>query len=205
MDHININELPEGGRGIKLMYQIADDLIYHRTPDGRNCLLLVKKLPVSRPSFSNSKTWKEKVMDILNQDILLWFRPELSKMDSFPSNTLYVKQISLRTKTEVQAVADVLKWYEDLEFFISDKTVWWQCQIAVIEAFTNAVRHAHKNLPVDTPIDLEITIFNDRIEMRVWDFGMPFDLATKIKEIKDKNAQKLANLDHPLTVADNFS
>lgn len=205
MNDINIDELPEGGRGIKIMYQIADDLIYHQTPDGRNCLLLVKKLPVSAPNRSNSKTWKEKAMDILNQDISLWFRPELSKMDSYPSNSIYVKQISLRTKSQVEAVPDVLKWYEDLEFFISDKTVWWQCQIAVIEAFTNAVRHAHKNLPVDTPIDLEITIFTDRIEMRVWDFGMPFDMATKLQEIQDKEAQNLARLDTPLTVAYNFS
>ncbi|MEG3958750.1 hypothetical protein [Microcoleus sp. herbarium2] len=28
------------------------------------------------------------------------------------------------------------------------------------EAFTNAVRHAHKNLPRETPSELEITVVN---------------------------------------------
>jgi serine/threonine-protein kinase RsbW len=126
-------------------------------------------------------------------------------MDINQSNTTYVKQISLRTNSRVEAVPDVLKWYQDLEFFIFDKTIWWQCQIAVIEAFTNAVRHAHKNLPIDTPIDLEITIFTDRIEMKVWDFGMPFDLVKKLQEIQERESQILAGFEMPLTVADNFS
>ena len=34
----SIDELTEGGRGIKLMWQIADELSYTRTFDGRNCL-----------------------------------------------------------------------------------------------------------------------------------------------------------------------
>jgi anti-sigma regulatory factor (Ser/Thr protein kinase) len=32
----------------------------------------------------------------------------------------------------------------------------------VSEAFTNAVRHAHKNLPRETPIELEITVVNEQ-------------------------------------------
>ena len=38
----SIDELAEGGRGVKLMWQIADELSYTRTLDGRNCLLLTK-------------------------------------------------------------------------------------------------------------------------------------------------------------------
>jgi serine/threonine-protein kinase RsbW len=52
----------------------------------------------------------------------------------------------------------------------------------VSEAFTNAVRHAHKNLPRETRIDLEITVFNARLEIKIWDWGELFDLQAKLKE-----------------------
>jgi serine/threonine-protein kinase RsbW len=52
----------------------------------------------------------------------------------------------------------------------------------VSEAFTKAVRHAHKNLPIESPIDLEITVFNDRLEIKIWDRGEPFDFQAKLKE-----------------------
>jgi serine/threonine-protein kinase RsbW len=52
----------------------------------------------------------------------------------------------------------------------------------VSEAFTNAVRHAHKNLPRETPFELEITVFNERLEIKIWDWGEPFDFQPKLKE-----------------------
>jgi anti-sigma regulatory factor (Ser/Thr protein kinase) len=42
------------------------------------------------------------------------------------------------------------------------EAVFHQCILAVSEAFTNAVRHAHKNLPRETPIELEITVVNEQ-------------------------------------------
>jgi len=52
----------------------------------------------------------------------------------------------------------------------------------VSEAFTNAVRHAHKNLPRETLFELEITVFNERLEIKIWDWGEPFDFPAKLKE-----------------------
>ena len=54
--------------------------------------------------------------------------------------------------------------------------------VAVSEAFTNAVPHAHKNLPRETPIELEITVFNERLEIKIWDGGKPFDFQAKLQE-----------------------
>jgi len=58
----------------------------------------------------------------------------------------------------------------------------YQCQLVVSEAFTNAVRHAHNNLPRETPIELEITVFNERLKIKTWDWGEPFDLKAKLKK-----------------------
>jgi serine/threonine-protein kinase RsbW len=38
----NIDEIPSGGIGIKIIGKIADELSYTRTSDGRNCLFIVK-------------------------------------------------------------------------------------------------------------------------------------------------------------------
>jgi hypothetical protein len=38
----NIDELPEGGWGITLMFHLSDELSYTRIPEQRNCLSIVK-------------------------------------------------------------------------------------------------------------------------------------------------------------------
>lgn len=87
----------------------------------------------------------------------------------------------LQVDTELKSLEDVLSWFEEsIGPFLPQKT-GWQCEVALAEAFTNAVRHAHQNLPSSTPIDLEIELFNNFLEMRVWDFGKPFDLKAKLK------------------------
>jgi len=52
----------------------------------------------------------------------------------------------------------------------------------VSEAFTHTVRHAHKNLPRETPIELEITVFNERLKIKIWDWGEAVDFKAKLKE-----------------------
>jgi anti-sigma regulatory factor (Ser/Thr protein kinase) len=32
-----------------------------------------------------------------------------------------------------------------------------------------------KICPEETPIELEITVFNERLEIEIWDWGKPFD------------------------------
>jgi serine/threonine-protein kinase RsbW len=69
----------------------------------------------------------------------------------------------------------------------------------VIEGFTNAVRHAHKNLPRETPIELEITVFNERLEIKIWDSGKPFDFKAKLKEeLPEKSPFSLNDLEFML-------
>ncbi|MEG4252825.1 ATP-binding protein [Microcoleus sp. Pol10D4] len=69
-----------------------------------------------------------------------------------------------------------------LEYLPIPEAVLQQCKLATIEGFTNAVRHAHKNLPIETPINLEITVFSERLEVKIWDMGEPFDLQAKLIE-----------------------
>ena len=101
-----------------------------------------------------------------------------------------VKQYHLQVKTELEALKEVLQWFEGLVFPLVPQKMGWQCEVALVEAFTNAVRHAHHNLPRSTPIDLQVELLPNFLEMRIWDKGESFDLEAKLLE-----GEREANLD----------
>jgi len=71
---------------------------------------------------------------------------------------------------------------EELAALPIPEAVFHQCILAVSEALTNAVRHAHKNRPRESPIEHQITVVNQRLELKIGNWGEPFDLKAKLKE-----------------------
>ena len=170
----NIDEIPSGGVGIKIIGQIADELSYTPTSDGRNCLFIVKYY--QQPSQDSIF---KRAMDVLNN--FNGFQKQRNPQ-SDPSYNQQIQKFSLQLNTDIKAVAQVLSWLKQLDTLRIPEAVLHQCKLVVVEGFTNAVRHAHKNLPRETPIELEITVFNERLEIKVWDRGKPFDFQAKLKE-----------------------
>lgn len=82
----------------------------------------------------------------------------------------------IHVSTNLSELARILKWFQSLEQSSVTDEDWMQCQIALAEGFTNVVRHAHRELPVETPIEIDIDFFAAHIEMRIWDYGPPFSL-----------------------------
>jgi serine/threonine-protein kinase RsbW len=176
----SIDQLAEGGRGLKLMWQIADELSYTRTLDGRNCLWLSKSYEVegrNRPQNIKKASLLDGLMKFLNT--WDWQNKTQQEQELHES---YVQHISLQVNTDLNALTRVLEWFEQLKDLSIPNEVWWKFQLALAEGFTNAVRHAHKNLPVETPVQLEIIVFNGRWELKVWDCGPYFDFDAKLKE-----------------------
>ena len=58
-----------------------------------------------------------------------------------------------------------------------------QCNLVLVEVFTNVVSYAHEALSEETPIDIEISLHEpDKfLELRIWDYGEPFDLEAQIE------------------------
>ena len=50
-----------------------------------------------------------------------------------------------------------------------------QLNLALAEGFTNAVRHAHADLPSETPIEIALVLQSQQIEIHIFDQGGPFD------------------------------
>ena len=172
----NMDEIPSGGIGIKLIGKIADELSYTRSSDGRNCLLVVKYY--QQPGLVQPQ--KSTESGFFKQ---LYYRLQKQRTrEADRSSNQALHKITLEINSDLTAVSQILSWVEQLENLPIPEAVLHHSKLAAIEGFTNAVRHAHKDLPSETPIELEITVFNDRLKLLIWDWGMPFDFQAKLKE-----------------------
>jgi serine/threonine-protein kinase RsbW len=173
----NMDEIPSGGIGIRLIGKIADEITYTHTSDHRNCLFVVKYF---QPQHSTQAGGFQRAIDILNS--FNWLQEQRnSQSDRTSSQPL--RKISLIVNSNIKAVTEVVQCFdefEDLQLF--PQQFVQQCKIIAIEGFANAVRHAHKNLPEATPIELAIALFNDRLEIEIWDRGKPFNFKAKLME-----------------------
>jgi serine/threonine-protein kinase RsbW len=92
-------------------------------------------------------------------------------------------ELHLQVETNMKALKQVEEWLQKIVLPLLPEDLSWQCSLIVNEGFTNAVRHAHKNLHPTTPIDLEVKVFPNYLEIRIWDRGQPFDLEAKLHSI----------------------
>jgi serine/threonine-protein kinase RsbW len=86
----------------------------------------------------------------------------------------------LTVESDLKYLIPVQEWFKQFCVSRVDRFYWLHPQIyplnlALAEGFSNAVRHAHRILPPDTPIEIALTLWEDHIEIRVWDYGQPFD------------------------------
>jgi serine/threonine-protein kinase RsbW len=87
-----------------------------------------------------------------------------------------LKQVSLTVNGELQALDRVLSAFDQLNQPWIPRKDWLQSQLALAEGFTNAVRHAHRDLPSDTTIEIQMSLRRDSLTIQIWDQGPPFDL-----------------------------
>ncbi|MBN3906530.1 MAG: anti-sigma regulatory factor [Nostoc sp. NMS1] len=118
-------------------------------------------------------------------------------------------KIYLKVNTDLKASPQVLSWFEQMnQPPIPDKQIWWQCQTLMIEGFTNIVEHAHKKLPIETPIEMEAVRSNKYIEIRIWSKGEPFDLEQQLQQIsefEENDQERGRGLKIMSTIADKLS
>lgn len=163
------------------MWLLTDELNYLQTSAHQNCLLLVKtyhKKSLAQLQELNKGSNLKPLTDFLNRFKFLGSKGNLQNH----LGDILLEKIRLKVNTDLNRVDQVLQWYEQLEHLPIPERILDQCRLALVEGFTNAVRHAHKGMPVETPIELEVTVFNGRLEMKIWDYGQPFDLKAKLRE-----------------------
>ncbi|MFQ3616254.1 MAG: ATP-binding protein [Cyanobacteriota bacterium] len=110
--------------------------------------------------------------------------PARSALHSAQLTMLRSEQIQV--DTQLSELNHVLTWFDSLRCLGIPELVWLQCQLALAEGFTNAVRHAHRNCSPDTPIEISVTIFKEFIEIQIWDCGPTFNLRKMLEAIPDQ-------------------
>jgi serine/threonine-protein kinase RsbW len=89
---------------------------------------------------------------------------------------------SLQISTDLNALMEVLDWFDQFNHPPVPFQIWLQCQLALAEGFTNAVRHAHQGRS-HLAIELEVAMFTTYLEIRIWDSGAPFDLYQALQQM----------------------
>jgi serine/threonine-protein kinase RsbW len=102
-----------------------------------------------------------------------------------------LQQSRLQVKTDLEAITEVWQWFEQFTSPLLPQLFWWECEVALTEGFTNVVRHAHQHLPQTTPIEIELKVFAQYLEMRIWDRGKPFDLQAKLQSLCQEQSDAL--------------
>lgn len=104
---------------------------------------------------------------------------ELADSEKFP----VFHQAQLQVHSDLyQLAGQVLPWFDQLYQPSIPSGIWLRCQLALAEAFSNAVRHAHRGLPTETLIKIEVAVYEEYLELRVWDSGPSFDFQRKLQE-----------------------
>lgn len=98
-----------------------------------------------------------------------------------------LKKIQFKVDSNLQRLESVLSQFNQIyDDFIPNQD-WLKCKLALAEGFTNAVRHAHKELPKETQITIEAILKPAMLEIYIWDVGNPFDLNQYIEDKSYKN------------------
>lgn len=89
-------------------------------------------------------------------------------------------QAHLEVNSRLEVLTQVQHWFRSVCMSRDAENAWVKdyadrLVIALTEGFTNAVRHAHAELPPETTIDIDLSFAGSRFEIRILDHGCPFD------------------------------
>lgn len=98
-----------------------------------------------------------------------------------------VAQQHLQVQTSLSDLSSVLNWFNHHYQTDVPRPVLIQCQTILAEGFTNAVRHAHRHKDAGTPIEIEVELLDDQIEICVWDSGPEFNLTQRLQTLEQAN------------------
>jgi serine/threonine-protein kinase RsbW len=87
-----------------------------------------------------------------------------------------VQRYHLLVTTNLEDLILVLQWFNQICQSVLSRETLIQAQTALAEAFTNAVRHAHAEKAAEAPIELEVCLGSNQLEICIWDSGPEFDL-----------------------------
>ncbi|MEA5617468.1 anti-sigma regulatory factor [Cronbergia sp. UHCC 0137] len=110
---------------------------------------------------------------------------------------LLIHNYSLQVASDLDAMVTVVEWFDQFNGTQIPYQTWLEGQTALLEGFTNVVRHAHSHLSPETPVNLEIQISPEYFQICIWDQGDSFDLEAALEKFNQETSQREFDpLDH---------
>ncbi|MBD2497778.1 anti-sigma regulatory factor [Nostoc sp. FACHB-280] len=111
---------------------------------------------------------------------------------------LLIHHSTLQVVSHLDAMATVVEWFDQFNCTQLPYQVWIEGQTALVEGFTNVVRHAHKHLHPQTPVQLAAAISADEyFQIYIWDQGEIFNLEAELEKLNQQTSDRNFNpLDH---------
>ena len=99
-------------------------------------------------------------------------------------NTAISKIAHLDVTSDLTALPKVVDWFAQFQVTSVPRAIWLQGNMALIEGFTNAVRHAHRSLSSSTPIVMQAVLLEDCLQFEIWDQGDPYNFDEAITQLQ---------------------
>ncbi|NOK70976.1 MAG: glycosyltransferase [Chloroflexi bacterium AL-N10] len=106
-------------------------------------------------------------------------------------NEKFLPTFSLEVQSIAQDFEKVLNWVDGLKKPFIDAQDWYKFKLALGEGFDNVIKYAHKDLPTNTPIKIEVNILSNYLVLKIWDRGEQFDLETYLAQMPE-NVEEMA-------------
>jgi serine/threonine-protein kinase RsbW len=96
----------------------------------------------------------------------------------------------LKVPSDLKFLSVVEGWLlESLAAELKDLETWPQLsmrlRLALVEAYSNVVRHAHKDQP-EMPVVLRLTLNQGAVSLEIWDSGQGYDTDTYLAPAPEK-------------------
>ena len=91
-----------------------------------------------------------------------------------------LKSHTLTVESKRENAQVVLDWFDQCKQPHIPIRTWLELKTILGEGFDNVLKYAHQNLPLHTPIDLELNISSNSLILQIWDLGPGLDDPDKI-------------------------
>jgi serine/threonine-protein kinase RsbW len=90
----------------------------------------------------------------------------------------------LAVNSDLGELENVLTWFEQQRHPAVPTDLWMQAQLGLVEAFTNAVRHAQAHLVAPPQVQLVLHVSSRLICLQIIDHGEPFDFNAALARVE---------------------
>lgn len=90
----------------------------------------------------------------------------------------------LAVNSDLGELETVITWFERQGHIDIPSELWMQAQLALVEGFTNAVRHAHAHLVAPQQVHLSLQITSQMFCIQIIDHGEPFDFTAAMARVE---------------------